>query len=69
MACAGIKFAIAWIAENDNAGMRDNVEDIAGYVTVCLVADLFGKSTADIAERVYTYRQNRNQADNRQPTV
>lgn len=34
--------AVRWIAFNDNAGNGDSVYDVQGYVSTCLVADLFG---------------------------
>lgn len=48
--------AITWIADNDNAGSGESVETIQGYLTVQLVADLFGASTNDVAVDVERHR-------------
>lgn len=48
--------AIEWIAFNDNPGDDESPETMAGYCTVALVADLFGKRPIDIAERVHRLR-------------
>lgn len=54
---ANLKAAVQWIALNDNAGEKDTVEDTAGYLTVALVADLFGKDTTEIARKVVYWRK------------
>jgi hypothetical protein len=54
---ASYRDGIAWIALNDNAGSDDGVEDIAGYISTCLLADLFEKNTADVAKAILRYRQ------------
>jgi fructose-1,6-bisphosphatase len=54
---ASYREAIAWIAHNDNAGNDDSEEDVAGYVTVGLVADLFGKTDAEVAAAVMRIRR------------
>ncbi len=59
----GIKFAIEWIAMNDEPAETSDAEAIAGLVTVALVADLFGKSPEEIARRVLRYR-NKIEAEN-----
>lgn len=53
----GYKFAIAWIALNDSPGDNENAETMAGYVSVLLVADLFGKDQNQVAKDVFQYRQ------------
>jgi hypothetical protein len=52
----GYKFGVAWVAENDNAGNGDSLDDIAGYVTTLLLADLFGKDSKDVARDIHEYR-------------
>lgn len=47
--------AIDWIAQNDDASI-DLFEEVRYSVTVCLVADLFGKDNDDIARRVLNRR-------------
>jgi len=56
MRAKGIKYAIEWIALNDAAGDNQSAEDMVGYVSVALVADLFGKSPEEIAQRVFEKR-------------
>ena len=53
----GYKFGVAWIARNDNAGNGDGVAEIAEYVTVLLLADLFGKTEAAVAADVFKARE------------
>lgn len=59
---ARIREAIEWIADNDNNG-EDTPENpdaevnVAGYISTALVADLFGKSTEYIAEKVMAIRR------------
>ena len=53
----GYKYGVEWIAANDNAGNGDSLEDIAGYVTTLLLADLFGKKPQKVAEDIYRCRQ------------
>jgi len=56
MPAKGIKYAIEWIALNDAAGDNQSAEDMVGYVSVALVADLFDKSPEEIAQRVFEKR-------------
>lgn len=49
--------AVDWIAHNDEEGTNSDVEEVSQLMTVALVADLFGKSTRDIAERVIKVRE------------
>jgi hypothetical protein len=44
--------AVDWIAQNDNPGDDDAAAEIAGYVTVIMVADLFNKSAEQVAREV-----------------
>lgn len=50
--------AVAWIACNDDDGVSHavNVDVVSEMVTVCLVADLAGKSPVDVAADVVKYR-------------
>lgn len=56
LAAGSYEFAVAWIAGEDNPGDDDDVETIAGYLTVALVGDLFGKSSARVAADVFATR-------------
>lgn len=47
----GYREAVRWIAQNDDTDDLMNGHD-AHPVTVCLVADLFGKDTAAVAADV-----------------
>ena len=51
------RFGIWWIAQNDNAGDNDGIEDIACYISVKLLADLFGKDEIDVASDVFKHRK------------
>lgn len=55
----GYRYAVEWIALNDDPGSDDSTdpEVIAGYVSVHLVADLFGKDSRDVAVDVCYYRR------------
>jgi hypothetical protein len=48
--------AISWIAYEDNPGDGDGVEEIAGYISTILVADLFGLDAKALARRVFLAR-------------
>lgn len=52
---ASYKEAIEWIAHNDDEATLDTGE-IAGYLTTCLVADLWRKHPEAVAEAVYRKR-------------
>lgn len=49
MARKGYRFGVRWIAMNDNAGSKDTAQEIAGYTTTKLLADLFGKHEESVA--------------------
>jgi hypothetical protein len=51
--------AVAWIAENDDAGSDDalNPEVVAGYVTTILVADVWDKEPEEVAAAIVKYRK------------
>jgi hypothetical protein len=53
----GYRFGVRWIAMNDDPSTM-NIDDIEGYISVGLLADLFGKDTRKVAEDVLQYRQN-----------
>lgn len=55
MSAKGIKYAVRWIAENDESAETD-AEVLSGLATVLLVADLFGKDEADVARRVAAFK-------------
>lgn len=46
---------VAWIALNDEPTERDR-ESIAGYISTCLAADIFGVTTEAMAFDIYMYR-------------
>lgn len=41
--------AVRWIADNDATGDNDSVEVVSGYISVVLVADLFGADPWKVA--------------------
>ena len=47
--------AVEWIANEDEPD-ETNVEKVAGYISTCLVADLFGKNRLDVARDVVGIR-------------
>jgi hypothetical protein len=48
--------AVLWIANEDNPGDNESVEFLSGYLTVALVADLFGKDQKEVAMAVWRIR-------------
>lgn len=52
----GYKFAVEWIANEDANGDDDPVDVLAGYISVALVADIYGKDQAEVARDVYNLR-------------
>lgn len=54
---ASFRDAIFWIAHNDNAGGGDDREAVEGYISVVLVADLFGTDAKHVAEEVMKLRE------------
>jgi hypothetical protein len=50
------KDAITWIANEDAPADDDPPDVLAGYLTVCLVADLFGKENKKVAHDVFQLR-------------
>ncbi len=51
---AGYREAVEWIAHNDDHDLGD--EEVGYTMTVCMVADLWGKECFDVAEAVRKYR-------------
>lgn len=51
------KSAVEWIALNDNAGAAELPETLEGYLTVALVADLFGVDLKRVAEDIANFRE------------
>lgn len=49
--------AIEWIAHNDNAGNGDSKNDIAGYLSTALAADLFACGQHRLADRIAIARE------------
>ncbi len=52
----GIKFAIEWIAINDETAELD-VDVMEAVATVMLVADIYNKEPMEIAKRVVEFRK------------
>ena len=53
---ASYREAVAWIARNDEGSATD-VDVIAAFVSVLLIADLFGTEADRIARDVVRYRK------------
>lgn len=51
--------ALRWIADNDNPGDDESAETIQGYLTVHLVADVWQRTTAEVAGSVFAIRHDR----------
>lgn len=51
----GYRFGVEWIALNDEPSEMDP-EEVAPLISVALLADLFGKTTAEVAEDVVQWR-------------
>jgi hypothetical protein len=49
---ASYREAVEWIANNDNAGNGDTVEEIAEYISTALISDLWRKDALDVARDV-----------------
>jgi len=48
---------IEWIALNDNPAHNDSVEELAGYLTVVMVAHCYDLKPSDVAEDVSGVRK------------
>lgn len=55
MATKGYRFGVEWIALNDEAGEM-STDEVAALISVGLLADLFGKTTEQVAKDVVKYR-------------
>ena len=53
---ASYRLGVEWIALNDEPADCD-VDNVASYISTCLLADLFGKDTAQVAAAVVRYRR------------
>jgi hypothetical protein len=47
---ASYKFGIAWIALNDNPGDEEGLEEVSGYISTALLADLFSVDQKKVAQ-------------------
>jgi len=54
---ASIREAVAWIASEDDPASGPDFEVLRYQLTVCLVADLFGLTTEEVARRVVAERR------------
>lgn len=54
---ASFREGVAWIALNDSAADQASVEDIAGWVSTLLLADLFQVEPLRVAKAVQRLRQ------------
>lgn len=50
------RYAVEWIAYNDNAANRNDVQETQSSLSVALVADTFGVTTEQIALEVHKLR-------------
>lgn len=53
---ASYRFGVEWIALNDEAGSNEP-DQIIGYLSVALLADLFGIHPDKVAKDVLKYRE------------
>lgn len=58
MARASYRYGIEWIALNDEEDVLD-VEEVAGFISTSLLADLFGKDPVEVATAIVRYRLRR----------
>lgn len=56
MARASYRYGVRWIAENDEAECMD-VEEVAGFISTLLLADLFGKDPDEVARAIVKARR------------
>lgn len=57
----GYKFGVAWIADNDEPTSRD-AEEIGGFISTLLLADLFEKPADTVAADILAHRIGQDQA-------
>jgi hypothetical protein len=48
---------VEWIADMDNSGNGDNLEEVAGYVTVVMLAHCYKLKCIDVARDVMAVRE------------
>lgn len=48
---------VKWIADMDNSGSGDNLEEVSGYVTVVMLAHCYNLKCMQVAEDVMAYRK------------
>lgn len=53
---ASFREGVAWIAWNDEPDERDP-ENVAGFISTGLLADLFGKDAEDVAKTIVRFRE------------
>ena len=53
---ASYKFGIAWIALNDNPGDEEGLEEVSGYISTALLADLFSVHQKKVAQDVINFK-------------
>ena len=56
------KKAVEWIATQDEPA-EENVGEVASLISVCLVADLWGKGETTVAVDVLAYRRKRREIE------
>ena len=49
--------ACYWIAANDNAGNGDSLEEVTDYITVAMLADIWGLNVEKVGRDVWGTRQ------------
>ena len=61
---ASYRHAVEWIAYNDDLGSPDSLdlERVSGYISVCIVADLFGVEAEKVVRDVIRKREKDNLA-------
>lgn len=53
---ASYRDAVDWIARNDALGDDEGVEELRGYISVVLIADIFGADAVRVATDVKRLR-------------
>lgn len=48
--------AVEWIAYNDEPNEYDE-DEIAGFISTCLVADMFGKDPMQVAQDICAFKE------------
>jgi hypothetical protein len=49
--------ACFWIAMNDNAGNDDSLQEVTDYITVAMLADIWGLETEKVGRDVWGTRK------------